>query len=175
MSKCCSSSNNCCPASQPKKVIAIEFLYLDLSVCGRCQETGKSLDEAVSDVMAVLTAAGFEVTVNKVNIATRELARQYRFFSSPTIRVNGNDIADELKESLCEDCGTLCGEDVDCRVWTYNGIEYTTPPKGLIVNAILKEVYGGVSRKTDGKEYVFPENLENYFAAKELQDKKQNK
>ena len=73
----------------------------------------------------VLHAAGYEVKVNKVNIATKELAIQHQFISSPTIRVSGNDIAVELRESLFEDCETLCGDNVDCRVWVYNGVEYT--------------------------------------------------
>ena len=115
----------------------------------------------------VLNAAGYEVKVNKLNIATKELAIQNQFVSSPTIRVNGNDIAIELRESLCEDCGELCGDDVDCRVWVYNGIEYTVPPKELIVDAILKEVYGGKSVEEPVSQYKLPHNLEVYFNGKE--------
>jgi hypothetical protein len=139
-------------------------------VCGRCQDTEKALDEAVSSVALVLNAAGYEVKVNKVNIDTKELAVQYQFISSPTIRVNGNDIAVELKESLCEDCGTLCGDNVDCRVWVYNGVEYTSPPKELIVDAILREVYSPEKPKTENKTYQLPENLEKYFIAKKHKD-----
>jgi len=124
------------------------------------------LDEAVSSVAVVLSAAGYEVKVNKVNIATTELAIQFRFVSSPTIRVNGNDIAVELKESVCEDCGALCGDTVDCRVWVYNGVEYTAPPKELIVDAILREVYGGERSEPKREAYQLPVNLETYFVAK---------
>ncbi len=166
MSKCCCSSDNCCQP-QPKKPINIDFLYLDTTVCGRCQDTEKALDDAVSSVAVVLNAAGYEVKVNKVNIITRELAIQYQFVSSPTIRVNGNDISVELRESVCEDCGELCGDTVDCRVWVYNGVEYTSPPKELIVNAILKEIYGGNSTKESTPQYVLPHNLEVYFNGKQ--------
>lgn len=171
MSKCCCSSDNCCQP-QPKKPINIDFLYLDTTVCGRCQDTEKALDEAVSSVAVVLNAAGYEVKVNKVNIATKELAIEYQFISSPTIRVNGNDIAVELRESLCEDCGTLCGDNVDCRVWVYNGVEYTSPPKELIVDAILREVYNSSQREPEPerKAYQLPENLETYFIAKAHKD-----
>lgn len=170
MSKCCCSSENCCGTPQPKKPIVIEFLYLDTTVCGRCQDTEAALDEAVSSVAVVLDAAGFAVTVNKVNIATRELAIQHRFVSSPTIRVNGNDIAVELKESLCEDCGDLCGDSVDCRVWVYNCAEYTAPPKELIVNAILREVYSTTQGEPKQESFQLPANLETYFAAKARKD-----
>nr|WP_277668516.1 DUF2703 domain-containing protein [Caproiciproducens galactitolivorans] len=128
------------------------------------------MDEAVSSIAVVLNAAGYKVKVNKVNIATKELAIQYQFISSPTIRVNGNDIAVELRESLCEDCGTLCGENVDCRVWVYNGVEYTSPTKELIVDAILREVYNAGKHEPERKAYQLPENLEKYFISKAHKD-----
>ncbi len=170
MSKCCCSSDNCCGQPQPKKPIYIDFLYLDTTVCGRCQDTEKALDEAVNSVAVVLNAAGYEVKVNKVNITTRELAIRHHFVSSPTIRVNGSDIAVELRESLCEDCGALCGDNVDCRVWVYNGVEYTAPPKELIVDAILREVYGTKQSNQHSESYQLPENLELYFLAKARKD-----
>lgn len=170
MSRFCCSSEGCCGTPQPKKPLAIDFLYLDTTVCSRCQDTETALDEAVSSVAVVLDAAGYAVMVNKVNIAARELAIQYRFVSSPTIRVNGNDIAVELRESVCEDCGELCGDTVDCRVWMYNGVEYSAPPKELIVNAILREVYSPTQGEPEREPYQLPENLETYFVAKACKD-----
>lgn len=170
MSRCSCASENCCGTPPTRTPISIDFLYLDTTVCGRCQDTDAALDEAVSSVTVVLDAAGYAVTVNKVNIATRELAIQHRFVSSPTIRVNGNDIAVELRESVCEDCGELCGDTVDCRVWMYNGVEYSAPPKELIVNAILREVYSPMLVKPEREPYQLPENLETYFVAKARKD-----
>lgn len=169
MSNCSCSSESCC-SSQSEKTITIDFLYLDKTVCGRCQDTEKALDEAVSNVAEVLNAAGYHIQLNKVNIITRELAIQHRFISSPTIRVNGNDIAVERRESTCEDCGELCGDSVDCRVWDYNGVEYTAAPKELIVDAILRAVYGTNQGKLEGGAYQLPENLEGYFSAKAYKD-----
>lgn len=143
----------------------IDFLYLDLRVCTRCQGTDQSLEDALAEVSGLLGAAGAEVIVNKINVTSEELAIQHRFVSSPTIRVNGRDIQMEVKESLCESCGDLCGEDVDCRVWVYQGNEYTVPPKAMIIEAILKEVYGGHSSSPVEPEYVLPENLKRYYAA----------
>ena len=161
---CCSCGSNCCAPKQEKKKILIDFLYLDLSVCERCQGAEKNLDEAIDEVSGVLKAAGFEITVNKINVTSKELAEKHQFISSPTIRINGKDIELEVRESACRDCGDLCGEDVDCRVWVYDGIEYTEPPKALIVNAILKEVYG--DQKTGPvkkEEYRLPNNLQVFF------------
>lgn len=148
------------------KAVRIDFLYLDTTVCGRCRGTEKALDDAVNEVSETLRAQGYDVVVNKVNIATRELAIRQRFVSSPTIRVNGRDIAVELKESLCEDCGALCGDNVDCRVWVYNGVEYTSPPKEMIVEAILQEAHAERKAEQEDAPFELPENLERFFAAR---------
>jgi hypothetical protein len=163
-SGCCSCGGNCCEPEKKIKKISIDFLYLDLNVCERCQGAEKNLDEAVDEVSGVLKAAGYDITVNKVNITSKELAYKYQFESSPTIRINGRDIALEIKESPCKECGDLCGDNVDCRVWIYEGKEYSQPPKAMIVDAILKSVYGGKSTAPVEKgEYVLPENLRSFF------------
>jgi len=171
----CCCSKNCCTKTQPAKTIEIDFLYLDLSICGRCQGTEKSLDEAILDVSNVLKTAGFAVIVNKVNIISKELALRYHFLSSPTIRINGRDIAMDVKESLCEDCGDLCGDHVDCRVWTYEGNDYNEPPKAMIVNAILQEIYGERKPVVIKEEYRLPHNLEVFFEGQSRQNSKQEK
>jgi hypothetical protein len=73
----------------------------------------------------VLKAAGYEITVNKISVASKELAVKYEFLSSPTIRISGNDIDMDAKKSACKDCGGLCGDSVDCGVWMYEGVEFT--------------------------------------------------
>jgi hypothetical protein len=172
ISSCCSCAPGCCGSipdnAVNKRQIKIDFLYLDLSVCTRCQGTDTSINEALNEVSKVLEATGTEVVLNKINVNTEELAVAYKFLSSPTIRVNGHDIQMDVKESLCESCGDLCGDEVDCRVWVYQGAEYTVPPKAMIIDAILKEVYGG---NQDGnlaeQEYVIPENLKHFYSVME--------
>lgn len=168
-SECCSGSTGCCGNTEntkfERKQIIIDFLYLDLSVCTRCQGTENSLDEALNEVSHVLEATGTDVVINKININTEELARTYKFMTSPTIRVNGRDIQMDYKESLCESCGDLCGDTVDCRVWVYQGHEYNEPPKAMIIEGILKVVYGGNTRNgIDEQEYVMPENLVHFYS-----------
>jgi hypothetical protein len=146
----------------------IEFLFLDLEVCEPCRGTDSSLEEALVEVSHVLEATGIEVNVRKIHVQSAEQALELGFVSSPTIRVNGRDIQLEVKESLCPSCGDLCGGDVDCRVWVYRGKEYSVPPKGLIIEAILREVYSKQS-DTAAKPAPLselPENLKNFFAAK---------
>ena len=167
-SGCCSGGSSCCSPQQEKKQIVIDFLYLDLSVCSRCQGADHNLDQAIDEVSGILKAAGFEIVVNKINVTTKELAIKHQFLSSPTIRINGADIELEVKESACKECGDLCGDDTDCRVWSYEGVEYSEPPKVIIVNAILRAVYS--EHKTNivnRNEYQLSDNLRRFFDALE--------
>jgi glutaredoxin len=145
--------------------VVIDFLYLDLSVCEWCKGTDKSLEEALNDISNVLEASDIDVVVNKINVTSKELAIKHKFITSPTIRVNGKDIQMEVRESLCDSCGDLCGDNVDCRIWVFNGEEYTIPPKALIIEGVLKSVYGGDTLVNDETEYVLPENLKKFYAA----------
>ena len=174
---CCNSASSCCSSSNDKKQegvetekrkLNIDFMYLDLAVCGPCRGTDKSLEEAVSEVAHVLRAANIEVVVNKINVTSEEQAKELGFISSPTISVNGHDIQLDVKESLCESCEELCGDNVDCRVWVYQGKEYTVPPKAMIIEAILKEVYGKNNGypAAVGKIQDIPDNLKRFFAAR---------
>ncbi len=166
----CSCGSGCCPPQATKKV-AIEFLYLDLNVCERCQGTESNLEAALREVAAVLNAAGYEVVVDKINVTSAELAVQHRFLSSPTIRVNGQDLALDVTETICQDCGSLCGEETLCRSWLHEGVEYDEPPKALLIEGILKAVFGGGQPALAGPEpYVLPANLAKFFAG--LADKK---
>lgn len=170
--KNCGCNTGCCEdieesqMEEGKKII-IDFLYLDLYICTRCQGTDEGLDKAIEDVVAVLKLTGIEVVVNKIHIINKEMAIQHKFVSSPTIRVNGRDIQMEVKESLCESCGDLCGDDVDCRVWVYKEKEYNVPPKAMIIDAILQAVYGdsktSVEDENNKETYKLPENLRKFF------------
>jgi hypothetical protein len=148
--------------------LRIDLLFLDLERCTRCRGTDASLEAALAVVHDVLAARGTAVEVNKVHVASAEQARELRFESSPTIRVNGRDIALELRESSCgsEACTDGCGESIDCRVWVHAGNEYTEPPVALVADAILREVYGGaVARpEPDPEPYELPANLQRFFA-----------
>lgn len=171
---CCSCGSNCCEPEKQRKEVLIDFLYLDLSVCERCQGTEVNLDQAVREVSKVLNAAGYDITVNKVNIVSEELAVKYEFISSPTIRINGRDIDLNVRETNCRECGDLCGDQVECRVWEYEGVEYTEPPTAMIMNAIMKEVYS--DRKIELSnlpKYELPDNLKIFFAG--LKDNNQIK
>lgn len=155
------------PVENPTRRINIDFLYLDLEVCTRCQGTDDTLDQAVAEVSGLLRSAGIEVVINKVNVNSAELAIQYEFVSSPTIRIDGRDIAVEVKENQCDSCGDLCGDSVDCRIWTWQGVDYTKAPKAMIIDAILKAVYGtpAPAESEPKTPYVLSDNLRKFYDA----------
>jgi hypothetical protein len=58
---------------------------------------------------------------------------------------------------------------VDCRVWQYRGERHTEAPTGLIVEAILAEVWPSVGARSEEKLGAtslvdVPENLKRFFA-----------
>jgi len=170
-SVCCSPQAKSPSASgtlAEKRRLYIDFLYLDLSVCERCQNTEATLEEAIEEVARVLDTTGVEVTRNKFHITNEEQATALGFLVSPTIRVNGRDIQMNFRESLCDSCGTLCECEggVSCREWEYQGEWYTAPPKGLIIEAVLKEVYGGAGeeREEPQESKETPDNLKRFFS-----------
>ena len=74
-----------------KKTVVVDFLYLDLTVCERCQGADKRVERAVELCRPVLAACGYDIVLNSVNVDNEWLAEQYRFYSSPTVRVNDVD------------------------------------------------------------------------------------
>lgn len=154
-------------ATEEANRLRIEFLFLDLETCERCRGTDSSLESAIDVVRETLTAAGVELEIEKIHIESAERARELRFVSSPTIRVNGRDVALELRESSCgsEACTDGCGESIACRVWVHRGEEYTEPPVAMIVDAILREVYRGspMEAASVADPYELPANLARFF------------
>jgi hypothetical protein len=148
--------------------LRIDFLFLDLTTCTRCRGTDRSLGTALARVVDVLQAAGTEVEVHKVHVVSEEQARLWRLVSSPTIRINGADIALELRESSCgsQACTDGCGDQIACRVWVHRGQEYTEPPPEMIVDAILRHVYAAPAdpAPAHARPYRLPDNLQRFFA-----------
>jgi len=153
-----------------EKHVEIEFLYLDLDVCTRCKRTDANLETALRIVQEVLQASGTDVSTRKVLVDSEETASKLKFLSSPTIRINGRDIALEFRETPCDSCAGACACDggVDCRVWVYGGKEYAEAPVPLIVDALLSEIYDSPSpdHPTSSRPFELSENLKHFFEAK---------
>lgn len=161
---CCCSCG--CEETAEKKVL-VEYLYLDLQTCDRCIGTDQALDEVLEVLAPALRLAGYEVKSCKVKVETAELAEHYQFLSSPTIRVNGQDICGAVRENLCGCCGEISGTEVACRVFEYHGEIFEAPPKEMLAEAILETVFGPSKAACScGGEYKLPDNLKDFFKGK---------
>ena len=163
------SHANRAPTAAPQatqSALDVEFFYLDLTTCTRCQGTQDSLKSALAVVQPLLDALGLTVALRSTRVTSAEQAQQLGMVTSPTIRINGRDIAPELKESACGPCSDLCGEATACRVWTYQGQEFTEPPVGLILAAIVRELNSTVGEAAlpGAPVAAVPENLRRFFA-----------
>jgi hypothetical protein len=154
----------------PTRTLQIEFLFLDLDTCTRCRATDATLLEAITRTRPALEATGVTASVTKTLVASEAQAQALGFVSSPTIRINGVDIAGELVESACDNCSETCACNggVDCRDWLWRGERSHEPPLGLIVEAIMRHA-GGTGPDSPPTSpptsATVPSNLRQYFAA----------
>ena len=151
---------------KPRPVL-VEYLYLDLQVCDRCIGTEQVLEEVLTKHCPALQLAGYELKYHKTKMETAELARQYRFESSPTVRVNGQDICFNVQENPCDCCSDISGSIVDCRIFEYEGQSYEVPPQEMLAEAILKAVFGSPGIPCCAENaYELPKNLEVFYEGK---------
>lgn len=159
---CCSCG---CETESEKKII-VEYLYLDLETCDRCIGTDNVLDEVMMTLTPALSIAGFTVEYRKIEMKTAEIAEQYKFVTSPTIRVNGYDICQSVVENNCGCCSDISGTNVNCRVFEYKGELYEVPPKEILAEAILNSIFGQVATGCSCEEYKLPDNLQEFYEGK---------
>jgi len=149
-----------------KKVLNVELLVIDLTTCARCVPTGGQLKQAVGLLATVASALGIELKHREIVVRTPQEAKALGFLSSPTIRLNGRDIAQDIRESLCESCGDLTEDNplVDCREWHYRGKVYSAAPLPLLIEAIMAAMLD-IDAPPVAPEPIaeLPENLQRYF------------
>jgi hypothetical protein len=166
MAKTLGKSYRSCGCGDCEKKIVVEYLYLDLQTCERCIGTDNILDEVMRVLTPALEIAGFAVEYNKIEIKTVDMAIQHQFVSSPTIRVNGQDICKSIAENRCGCCSEISSTDVECRVFEYNGKTYEIPPKEMLAKSILQGVFSQYNERCSSDKYKLPENLKNFFDGK---------
>jgi hypothetical protein len=146
--------------------LEVEFLYLDRTVCERCKGTEEVLKEAVEEARRILEPTGVVVSLKMTHVMTGEQAMALGFVSSPTVRVMGRDAAFDVKENRCTSCGDLSGCDITCRIWAWQGMEYSVPPKAMLLDAILRDAYlHPGERLAPAPLKELPANLQKFFNA----------
>ena len=119
----------------------VQLLYiLD---CPWCVKTKKLIRESLEEL-------GIEAGLEEILIDSDEKAEKYEFLGSPTVRINGKDIQEEVSKGQCLPCEEIvkyeqestdfvkqecrCG----CRIYFYKGKQSLYPPKEMIRDAIKK-------------------------------------
>ena len=159
----------CESGASAAKTVTIDYLYLDLANCDRCIGTDQVLGEVVAAITPALALAGYQVKYRKNEMATAEIAMRHQFLSSPTIRVNGRDIAASVAENHCGCCSAISNSDVDCRVFQYEGATYEVPPKQMLAEGILRAVFGSKPDAMEPDHFQMPDNLTSFFSGKAQQ------
>lgn len=155
--------------NQVSRTLTIELLALDLSTCSRCTGSLSNLEQAIASLQSVLALTGTVVQFRKILVESEARAKQLRFVSSPTIRVNGHDIILETTESPCGDCSDISGSagGTACRTWSYQGETHTEAPVGMIVDAILRELDQNAAPPSVVPFAIeVPQNLQQFFQDK---------
>lgn len=177
---CCGQTNTNDNKITGKSDLLVQFLFLDEDICKPCSGTAEALDEALEITSAPLAAMGVELKVEKVHVIDKEEAVLRKLLSSPTIRINGEDIDSALTEGECGTCGDLAGgkTTVNCRTWEWRGEVYQTAPVGKIVESIMDAAVSATktqsaccSGEVTEDDYVIPENLEAFFVARQNNEK----
>lgn len=89
---------------------------------------------AVKLVREVLTAQGVTAEIQEVLVADQRMASELRFLGSPTIRINGRDVAGESQ--------TEQSFGLSCRL--YAGSKHVgLPPAEMIHHAVVEARRGG--------------------------------
>jgi hypothetical protein len=157
------------PAAATRR-LDVELLVIDLETCARCVPTGAQLREALELVAPVAEALDVRLTYRETVVQTPAEAKARALLSSPTIRINGRDIEQDIRESECESCGDLTegGVSVDCREWHYRGQVYTAAPLPFLLETLMEGMLRLDEMPPTKPEPLaeLPENLELYFANK---------
>ncbi len=78
--------------------IGVQLLYiLD---CPWCVKTKKLIRESLEEL-------GVKAEVEEILIDTDEKAKKYKFIGSPTVKVNGKDIQEDISKAQCLPCEEL--------------------------------------------------------------------
>jgi hypothetical protein len=152
-----------------RRVLNVDLMVIDLNTCKRCVPTGDRLREAVALLTPVAEALDIELSYRESIVQTSAEAKVLGLLTSPTIRLNGRDIDQDIRESECESCGDLTENNtrVDCREWHYQGQVYSSAPKPMLIEAIMKAMLDVEAPPLEIKPLeVLPENLERYFKNK---------
>ncbi len=156
------------PVQTTEVPIVLELFALDTVTCEPCVSAMSSLHAAAAVLSRELTDQGYLVATRVVLLENAARAGQLGISSSPTVRVNGHDVALEIQEEPCSTCSSLAGTGIECRTYTWDGQRFDHPPVPLLVDAVHRHVASGArraSRQTPAASQ--PTSVERFFVARD--------
>jgi glutaredoxin len=76
----------------------VQLLYI--LNCPWCVKTKESIKESLEEL-------GVKADIEEILVDSEEKARNYEFVGSPTIRINGKDVQEEVSKGRCLPCEEL--------------------------------------------------------------------
>jgi len=123
------------------KELTIEWRHYDKegATCERCEATGSSVKEVVSELGNELAGKGITVTFTETPLAEESMAQSnlLLFNGVPLETVLDHAAADE---NHCSSCSCLTGSETSCRTVNYEGRTYEEIPAELIRQAAYKVI-----------------------------------
>lgn len=129
------------PLTAKHKAMIMKIQLLYILDCPWCVKTKELIKGSLKEL-------GATADVEEILIDSDEKARKYKFKGSPTIRIDGKDIQEEVSKARCLPCEELSGKvkgttkfvkqecGCGCRTYSYKGKQYPYPPKEMIKEAI---------------------------------------
>jgi len=122
-------------------IMKVQLLYiLD---CPWCEKTKELIKKSLEEL-------GVKADIEEILVDSEEKARKYKFVGSPTVRINGKDVQEEVSKGRCLPCEEIAEYEEEmtefvkqecicgCRIYFYKGRQYPYPPKEMIKEAIKK-------------------------------------
>jgi len=136
--------------------LSIEFIEVAMlpearSSCSACDTVRARLETAVGTLSPAFAALGLEPRVEEKVVRTAEEATRLQVRASPTIRIEGVELAPEHR-----------GEDGELRIWRWKDEEHSSPSQGLLVAALID---GARSGESEASSYELPDYLARHLAS----------
>ncbi len=99
-----------------------KIMFLHTDCCHAYHQAFDELEKALKE-------NGVPVQFEVILITSEEEAKKYKFFGSPTIQINGEDV--DTKARMVTKYGMS-----SCRPYFWKGKSYDYPPKGMILKTL---------------------------------------
>jgi hypothetical protein len=126
--------------------VVLELFALDTAACTPCVSAMACLHAAAAALSHELTGSGYIVATRVILLENPAHAAELGICSSPTVRVDGHDIALAVHEEACPNCSSVAGVSIDCRTYEWDGQRFDHPPVPLILDAVHQHLVSGARR-----------------------------